>query len=105
MAKKFLTPLGLVGLTSDPASGSEGQLYFNTTDDVVRVYANGAWTELSGAGGEGASVIYSASQPDVTSLNVGTIWVDSDAEATGGGGGGTGLSFWSEDNNGNLIPN
>ena len=104
MAKKFLTPLGLVGLTSDPASGSEGQLYFNTTDDVVRVYANGAWTELSGAGGEGASVIYSASQPDVTSLNVGTIWVDSDAEATGGGGGGTGLSFWSEDNNGNLIP-
>jgi len=35
MAKKFLTPLGLVGLTSDPASGSEGQLYFNTTDDVV----------------------------------------------------------------------
>jgi hypothetical protein len=87
MAKKFLTPLGLVGLTSDPATGSEGQLYFNTTDDVVRVYANGAWTELSGAGGEGASVIYSASQPDVTSLNVGTIWVDSDAVITGGGGG------------------
>ena len=90
MAKKFLTPLGLVGLASDPATGSEGQLYFNTTDDVVRVYANGAWTELSGAGGEGASVIYSASQPDVTGLNVGTIWVDSDAVITGGGGGGGG---------------
>jgi hypothetical protein len=107
MAKKFLTPLGLVGLASDPATGSEGQLYFNTTDDVVRVYANGVWTELSGAGGEGASVIYSASQPDVTSLNVGTIWVDSDATISGGGGGGgggTGLSFWSEDNLGNLIP-
>jgi len=90
MAKKFLTPLGLVGLASDPATGSEGQLYFNTTDDVVRVYANGAWTELSGAGGEGASVIYSASQPDITGLNVGTIWVDSDAVITGGGGGGGG---------------
>jgi hypothetical protein len=90
MSKKFLTPLGLVGLASDPATGSEGQLYFNTTDDVVRVYANGAWTELSGAGGEGASVIYSASQPDITGLNVGTIWVDSDAVITGGGGGGGG---------------
>jgi hypothetical protein len=88
MAKKFLTPLGLVGLTSDPATGSEGQLYFNTTDDVVKVYANGAWTELTGgAGGEGASVIYSASQPDITGLNVGTIWVDSDAVITDGGGG------------------
>ena len=89
MAKKFLTPLGLVGLTSDPATGSEGQLYFNTTDDVVKVYANGAWTELTGgAGGEGASVIYSASQPDITNLEVGTIWVDSDAVITGGGSGG-----------------
>lgn len=103
MAKKFLTPLGLVGLTSDPASGSEGQLYFNTTDDVVRVYANGAWTELSGSGG-GASVYYQAEAPDGAEL--GALWVDSDSTGTGvgGGGGGTGLSFWSEDNNGNLLP-
>jgi hypothetical protein len=91
MAKKFLTPLGIVGLASDPATGSEGQLYFNTTDDVVKVYANGAWTELTGGGG---SVIYSPEQPDISTLDVGTIWMDSNAEVSGGGvGGGGGPSF------------
>jgi hypothetical protein len=59
MAKKFLTPLGLVGLASDPATGSEGQLYFNTTDDVVKVYSNGAWAELSGGGSGSVSIDYS----------------------------------------------
>jgi hypothetical protein len=78
MAKKFLTPIGLVSLPSDPATGIEGQLYFNTTNDLVKVYSNGAWTELTG-GGSGASVIFTANQPDITGLEVGTIWVDSDA--------------------------
>jgi hypothetical protein len=102
MAKKFLTPLGLVGLASDPATGSEGQLYFNTTDDVIRVYANGVWTELSGGG---ASVYYQAEAPDGAEL--GALWVDSDSTGTGGTGGGTSgtsLSYWTEDNNGNLLP-
>jgi hypothetical protein len=105
MAKKFLTPLGLVGLASDPATGSEGQLYFNTTDDVVRVYANGAWTELSGAGGESASVYYQTEAPEGAPL--GALWVDSDSTGTGGTGGGTSgtsLLYWTEDNNGNLLP-
>ena len=26
----------------------EGQLYFNTSDDVLKVYANGAWVEVGG---------------------------------------------------------
>ena len=47
MAKNFLTPLGLVSLPSDPATGSEGQLYFNTTSDIVRVYKNGVWENLT----------------------------------------------------------
>jgi hypothetical protein len=79
MAKKFLTPLGLVSLSSDPATGSEGQLYFNTTSDVIKIYSNGSWSELSGGGG---SVIYSPEQPDISTLDVGTIWMDSNAEIT-----------------------
>jgi hypothetical protein len=75
MAKKFLTPIGLVSLPSDPATGSEGQLYFNTTTDVVKIYSNGAWSELSGQD----ATIVAANQPDTTDLKVGTIWVDSDA--------------------------
>jgi len=83
MAKRFLTPLNLSNLASDPATGSEGDLYFNTTNDVVKIYVNGAWTELQGGGG--GSVIYTPEQPDVTSLALGTIWVDSNAEITSDG--------------------
>jgi len=55
MAKNFLTGLRLVNLASDPVSGSEGELYFNTTDDVVKIYANGSWTTLTGGGGGGGN--------------------------------------------------
>ena len=88
MAKRFLTPLNLSNLASDPATGSEGDLYFNTTNDVVKIYVNGEWTELQGGGG--GSVIYSPEQPDINTLDVGTIWMDSNAEVSGGGGGGGG---------------
>jgi hypothetical protein len=83
MAKKFLTPIGLVSLPSDPATGIEGQVYFNTTTDSIKIYANDVWTELQGGGG--ASVIYTANQPDITDLEVGTIWVDSNVEITNDG--------------------
>jgi hypothetical protein len=35
---------------NDTAAGTgvEGQLYFNTTDDILKVYANGAWVEVGG---------------------------------------------------------
>ena len=35
-------------LATDPASGEEGQLYFNTTADILKVYANGNWVEVGG---------------------------------------------------------
>jgi len=41
--------LRVENLGVDPASGNEGQLYFNTATDKVKVYANGAWTDLDGA--------------------------------------------------------
>ena len=41
--------LRVENLGADPGSGNEGQLYFNTATDKVRVYANGAWTDLDGA--------------------------------------------------------
>ena len=168
MAKKFLTPIGLVSLPSDPADGIEGQLYFNTTSDIIKVYANGSWAVLQGggsnqdtintasaaafnsasantvsqinalttsdieegsrlyytntrglttastalvhgnhtnitasynsasnqiilvgtggggAGGDGASVIYSTEQPDINQLTIGDIWIDSNASVSNG---------------------
>lgn len=53
MAKKFLTGLNLVVLPSDPISGSEGELYFNSSASVAKIYQAGAWSVLgSGAGDE-----------------------------------------------------
>ena len=44
--KKFQVPINLVNLSSDPVSGSEGDMYYNTTSDVVKVYANGSWIQV-----------------------------------------------------------
>jgi hypothetical protein len=81
MAKRFLTPLNLPNLASNPETGAEGDLYFNTIENVIKIYIDNEWVDLQG----GASVIYAEDQPDVTDLEPGTIWVDSDAVVIGGG--------------------
>jgi hypothetical protein len=82
MAKRFLTPLNLSNLASDPETGTEGDLYFNTISNTIKIYTNDVWTELQGGGGGGGSVVFSEEQPDVTSLEPGTIWIDSDGDIT-----------------------
>ena len=74
MSKKFLSGLRLVNLTSDPASGSEGELYFNTTDDVVKLYSNGAWNALTGGSGDlNPDYITFDTTPETSSGSVGTL--------------------------------
>jgi hypothetical protein len=47
MAKRFLTGVNLANLASDPETGTEGDLYFNTTKKAIRIYRNDVWTDLS----------------------------------------------------------
>lgn len=47
MAKKFLSPLNLLNLTSDPGSAVEGDIYWNSSTNTLRVYFNGAWADAS----------------------------------------------------------
>jgi hypothetical protein len=79
MAKKFLSSLKIVNLPSDPISGSEGEIYFNTSASVAKIYQAGAWSVLGAGGGsvDGINTYYQASEPEGASL--GDIWVDSDA--------------------------
>ena len=58
MAIKFLNSIDLnqnqllnaaiQNLGADPGSGVEGQIYFNTASDLLKVYAGGAWKSISG---------------------------------------------------------
>lgn len=79
MAKRFLTSLGLLVLPSDPPNGSDGQMYFNSYINKVKVYFNGTWNEISGGGG-GSSVdeIYYSTNPP-SNPQEGDIWIDSDS--------------------------
>jgi len=72
MAKRFLTPIGIVNLASDPATGSEGEIYYNSTDDILKIYVNGSWTPIEGGGG--AAINVSASAP--IAPEEGDAWFD-----------------------------
>lgn len=72
MAKRFLTPIGIVNLASDPASGSEGEIYYNSTDDILKIHVNGSWTPIEGGGG--AAINVSASAP--VAPEEGDAWFD-----------------------------
>jgi hypothetical protein len=45
MARKFLVPIGLVSLSSDPAGTSAGQTYYNTTSNKIRIYTGTVWAD------------------------------------------------------------
>jgi hypothetical protein len=75
MAKKFLTGLNLVVLNSDPSTGSEGELYFNSSASVAKIYQAGAWSVL-GAGGGGGSTTVSTTEP--SSPEIGDSWYKND---------------------------
>ncbi len=67
---------GILVCTSStrPGSPSEGQLIFETDTDQVLVWNGTEWAEISGGGG---TVLFQDSQPDVSELEPGALWVDS----------------------------
>jgi hypothetical protein len=48
-SNKFLNPINLLNLDSDPISATEGDIYYNTIDKAVRVYSNLAWITVGRA--------------------------------------------------------
>lgn len=73
MAKKFLTPLNILNLSSDPVSANEGDFYYNTTSDVLKVYANGSWVNVSGGGGGGVTSITGTTNQIDVSASTGSV--------------------------------
>lgn len=73
MAMRLLNTQRIVNLSSNPASGSAGEIYFNTTDGELKVYDGTSWSALGGGGG--ASVTISDTAP--ASPTAGNLWYDS----------------------------
>jgi hypothetical protein len=46
MSRKMLTPLNLLTRASNPSSGIEGDIYFNTQDSSIRVYNGITWVTV-----------------------------------------------------------
>jgi len=46
MSVKRLVPLNAVELSSDPATGRIGDIYYNTVSQKLKVYSGTAWIEL-----------------------------------------------------------
>jgi hypothetical protein len=76
MAKKFLSTLKIVNLPSDPISGSDGELYFNSSASVAKIYQAGAWSVLGAGGGGGGGTTVSTTEP--ASPETGDSWYKND---------------------------
>lgn len=59
MSKKFLSLINLTNLSSDPESGSEGDVYWNSESNKIRIYDGSAWSDLTSGGGGGSSNSFS----------------------------------------------
>jgi len=75
VSRKFKVPLNLVGLTADPGSATNGDLYFNTSSNKVRYYTQNTWQDLGAAAG-GATVEVSTTIP--ATETEGKLWYDND---------------------------
>lgn len=105
MATRQLSTKQVVNRATDPATGTPGELYYNTTSNTFKYYNGTVWTEIVG-GSEGASLTVSETAPEPAEsgdlwLNSATlkllVYYDSFWVEIGGGGGGGGLQNVVED--------
>jgi hypothetical protein len=82
-SKKFLNPINLLNLASDPETANEGDVYYNTTNDAVKVYANGAWAAIGFDGGASTSSVYLVRNNTGSTILKGTLVSASGAESSG----------------------
>jgi len=53
VARRFLTSIGLHVSATDPESGSDGDMYFNSSTNEIKLYYSGVWNSISAGGSSG----------------------------------------------------
>jgi len=77
VARKFLTPITPPTLSSDPATGVIGAIYYNTSSNVLKFYNGTTWQAVgTGAGGGGTATAIQALDTAPNSPAQGTVYFD-----------------------------
>lgn len=50
MTKRFLTTPKIVNVSSDPNTGSSGEMYYNTQDNIMKYHNGTQWVAMTGGG-------------------------------------------------------
>jgi len=70
MTKRFLVTHRFVNLSTDPASGSSGEIYFNNSTNELKVYSGSAWSSIGSGSGGGSGTVTSVGLSVPTGLSV-----------------------------------
>ena len=70
MTKRFLVTQRFVNLSTDPASGSSGEIYFNNSTNELKVYSGSAWSSIGSGSGGGSGTVTSVGLSVPTGLSV-----------------------------------
>lgn len=73
MTKRLLGTQRIVNLSSDPGTGSAGEIYFNTSSNTLKFHNGTSWTAFGG--GSGGGVTISTTAP--VSPTAGDLWYNS----------------------------
>lgn len=68
--KQFKVPVNLLNAPTDPVTGHEGDIYYNTTTNVIRLYKNGAWEDILASSTVEGSPGYYGAFHDTTTQNI-----------------------------------
>lgn len=78
MAKRLLSTQRIVNLAADPATGTAGEIYYNTVSNSFKYYDGSAWVSFSSGGGSGVPVGGTTGQilAKIDATNYNTEWID-----------------------------
>ena len=84
--KNQLNNAAIQNLATDPGSAVEGQIYFNTSVDALKIYAGGAWVEVGATSGVESLTTTDGTYINLTpnSATIGNVTVTADLSAVDG---------------------
>ena len=82
MATRLLTTQKIVNLASDPASGTSGEIYFNTASTILRYHNGTSWQNFAGSGSLPIGGTAGQLLTKIDSADYNAQWVDQTSIAT-----------------------